>query len=120
MRHLLLSLTLLLFISCNAQSDKNLIENWTSYQVPNNIDTLNNLGFSLIDWTVFLEDGKVNVINSKNFKSQNQLPFEIIVDKREQLSLRGGRSFIKVDDGYLVGFYRGEWGGICTGFQTMA
>jgi hypothetical protein len=111
MRFLFIISSILLFTSCNAQLDKGLIENWESYQVPTNQDTLNKLGFSLVDWTVFLDGGKVHVVNDKQFVSRLQLPFEIKLDKKEPLNLRGRKSFIKVDDGYLVGFYRGEWGG---------
>lgn len=111
MRQLIIIFAFLSFISCQAQSNKNLIENWKSYQVTTNRDTLNKLGFSLDDYTVFLENGKVHVANSRQFKNHLQLPFDIKAKKKEYVNLRGSQSFIKVADGYLVGFYRGEWGG---------
>jgi hypothetical protein len=118
MRYLFIVSALLLFTSCHAQSDKGLIESWQSYQVPNNPDTLNKLGFSPADWTVFLENDKVRVANSTQFKNLAQLPFSIKGSKKEQINLIGRQSFIKVADGYLVGFYRGEWGGYLYWFSN--
>jgi hypothetical protein len=42
----------------------------------------------------------------------NELPFKTEpLDDKEKYKMRGRRSAIKVDDGYLVAFWRGEFGG---------
>ena len=47
----------------------------------------------------------VHVNKSRPFHDESIVPFKINTDEKEQLSA------LKVEDGFLVGFYRGEWGG---------
>jgi hypothetical protein len=95
----------LCLLSCHSPSDKSLIVNWNSYPIPTNPDTIKNYTSSTTEWTVFNKDGIVQVNKSRPFHDESIVPFKINTDEKEQLSA------LKVDDGFLVGFYRGEWGG---------
>lgn len=108
---ILLFLTCLSFSSCYAQVDYSLIENWNSYVIPTNPDTLRKYNNSPNEWEVYLNGNKVMVSNTGRESKKAPLPFEIKPSKAEQYNMAGKRSVLKVDDGYLVGFYRGEWGG---------
>ncbi|GAA0554996.1 hypothetical protein GCM10009415_41180 [Chitinophaga japonensis] len=67
-------------------------------------------GWNPTDWTIFLEDSEIFATPDRKMLN-GKLPFNIIPRKSEKNKLYGRRSVIEVDDGYLVGFYRGEWGG---------
>ena len=86
------------------------IDKWTAYDVPINKDTLSKYNHAQDDWTVFLKGNNIYATNSRN-KTSDTLPFKIIPTKKEKNKIAGSRSVIKVNNGYLVGFYRGEWGG---------
>jgi len=86
------------------------VDKWKSYDIPINEDTLSKYNYAKDDWTVYLKENIIFVTNSRN-KTGDTLPFEIISSEEEKYKISGSRSVIKVDDGYLVGFYRGEWGG---------
>jgi hypothetical protein len=91
--------------SCNSKVDKSLIENWKSYPIPTNPDTLRDYNNSPNEWALFIKDNKVHVVKSRPYHDTSIVSFKINSDEKEKLSS------IQVTDGYLVGYYRGEWGG---------
>ena len=91
--------------SCYSNVDKSLIDNWKSYSIPTSPDTLRNYYYSPNEWRVFIKDNKVHVAKNQSFDDKSLVPFKISHDGKEVLSA------LQVDDGYLIGFNRGEWGG---------
>lgn len=106
-------LLILLLISSSVfgQTNKTLLKNWKSYTVPTNEDTLYKYNSDSNDWVIYLDSNEINVDKGGKYSIDSKLPFDILPSKTEQYKLRGKRSVIQVEDGYLVGFYRGEWGG---------
>jgi hypothetical protein len=97
--------------SCYAQVDKSLINNWKSHAIPTNPDTLRRYNNSQNERTVILKDSAVHVIKSRPYYDQSILPFKIEPNKSDKSKMSGKISLLGVEDGYLIGFYRGEWGG---------
>lgn len=111
MDRLLFVLAILISATCYGQKESVLLSAWKSYPIPTDQATLHEYNWSKNEWTVFIKDNQIFVINDGE-KISDTLPFKIIPkDDNERYILEGRRSVIKVDDGYLVGFYRGEWGG---------
>ena len=110
MRHFLLTIIIFISAFCYSQKVGVPIDKWKAYDVPVNEDTLSNYNHAQDDWTVYLKDNKIYSTNSRT-KTSDTLPFKIIPTEEEKYKIGGRRSVIKVDNGYLVGFYRGEWGG---------
>jgi hypothetical protein len=71
------------------------------------------------DWFVFLKGNEVHAQPRDNRSSRKKVPFEIVpLDSNEYYKMRGDRSVIKVDDGYLIAFWQGEFGGSLYWFDT--
>jgi len=104
MRRTLIYLICLGCLSCYSQSDKSLIINWKSYPIPTNKDTLIKNNYSQNEWRVFLKD---NILHVANVTVQDSpiVPFKIDHGGKTHISA------IQVNDGYVVGFNSGEWGG---------
>lgn len=119
MRYILLIAVFLILNSCKPKPDKSFIENWKSYPISDSINYANHLENSSVDWSVSLKDNKIYVDSSNSNKVPHpKIPFSAQVKKVPPLSSRGNLSFIKVEDGYLIGSYRGEWGGDLWWFST--
>jgi hypothetical protein len=93
-----------IFLGCQTQSDKSLIVNWKSYSIPTNPDTLEKYNHSSTEWMVFLKNDTVRVTD-KIDPIVPSPPFPLKHNGRDKPSI------LKVEDGYLIGSYRGEWGG---------
>jgi hypothetical protein len=87
------------------------IKFWKSYPVPTNPDTLQKYNSDPNNWIVSIDSNEIYVINKSRNTPSDTLPFAIKPTKEEQRMFVGKRSILKVVDGYLVGFNRGEWGG---------
>lgn len=106
MRITICTLILLIFsLSALGQDSLTFLKNWNTYPIPENI-----MGYSNAksNWFVYLDKNEIRVIDDysdiyKQNLSNKKLPFKI-----EKLGII---DVIKVEDGYLVGFNRGEWGG---------
>jgi len=99
-------------IWCFSQQDTTNLNNWKYYPIPTDSGTLANYNWSDKEYIVSLKNNEVHAITKDEMQFENELPFKIEpLDKTEALKMRGRRSVLKVDDGYLVGFWRGEWGG---------
>jgi len=84
------------------------LDTWKAFPIPTNEDTLFKFNSAPDDWTVLLKENTLYVTNAPN-KTSDTLPFNIPVTSYRQFG--GRKSVLEVDDGYLVGFYRGEFGG---------
>jgi hypothetical protein len=110
MKHYVLILT---FLSNTVfgQNALRFLKNWKSYVTPTNSDSISKYNSDPNDWVVYLEGNQVCADKTRKRLNKEGLPFRIKPAKSEGYKLRGRLSAVKVDDGYLVGFYRGEWGG---------
>ncbi|WCT11735.1 hypothetical protein [Mucilaginibacter jinjuensis] len=86
--------------------------------MPTNKDSIYKLGFASVKWNVFLQNNEVHVINHDLITDSGLIPFKIKLPKDEIKNAHGERSVLKVDDGYLVGFFAGEWGGCLYWFSN--
>ncbi len=99
------------------QNDLTYLKNWSSFPVPVNYDTLYEYSCDKNDWFVYFDGNEVRVDDIRNCQRYPgvDLPFEIKQSNNNVLNvnapLAGLIDASEVDDGYLVGFNRGEWGG---------
>ena len=95
------------------------LKNWVSHPVPTDKDTISKYNHAPNDWVVYFDGDDIRVDDVRNYGSssgvKNKLPFEIRQSNRKGINmsapLAGLIDVIEVEDGYLVGFNRGEWGG---------
>lgn len=93
-----------------AQADRSLVKNWARHPVPQNEQT--EMLYSKNYWRVFLIDDQIKASNILSNHQEEPLPFEFTPSGFiEQMNMKGSKSVMKVDDGYLVGFDNGEFGG---------
>lgn len=86
------------------------LSQFKSYKVPDNPDTLYKYNSDANDWTIHNRGGPLYATNTRQ-KNSDTLPFKISNETVRGDKIKGDRSAIKVANGYLVGFYGGEWGG---------
>lgn len=94
--------------SCNTKADKSFINNWVSYPITLNMDSINRSNHLNADWSVYLKNDSVRAIDLEQ-QSAPIIPLPK-ADSNRQRS-KGELSTFKVNDGYLSGSFRGEWGG---------
>jgi hypothetical protein len=110
LNRVLIVLISLIIQSCYWQADYGLINNWKSYPVPANADTLRKYNNSLNEWCVSIGNNIVQV-NKYKPSYQSIVPFKINPNPADKSKMIGVVSFVKVADGYLIGFNGGEWRG---------
>lgn len=108
-KYFLIIISCFICTACCAQDDTTLLANWKNYPVPGTIEPLVAGKPCPTEWTVFFRNDTIRVIATKNYKP-SELPFKITLQD-DLFSSNGNISFLKVDDGYLVGFNNGEFGG---------
>ena len=92
------------------------LKNWKSYPVPTDNDTLYQYSWGN-DWFVYLDKDEIMVDEKGNkwVDLRTKLPFKIRQSNSKwtiiSAPLAGLIDFVKVQDGYLIGFNRGEYGG---------
>ncbi len=111
MKILRLVVLLSIFSSAYGQSNPVKVKSWKSHPVPTDPDTIYNYNSDPNDWSVYLEKGDVYVVAETGYTAKGRLPFKVAVPQGAGKILAGERTVLKVEDGYLVGFDRGEWGG---------
>jgi hypothetical protein len=89
--------------------DLSSLDNWQTWPIPRNEDTLAAYNRSLENWCVIMKDGNITAMK-KDMITKDTLPFTINEREIDRLGISSERLFIKVEDGYLVEFNRGEWG----------
>jgi hypothetical protein len=83
--------------------------NWAIHS-PDSIDW-DSASFSNGDWFVWTESGHV-MVDTKPREQADALPFKLNpVQKKGEVDLAGDRCVLAVDNGYLIGFDAGEFGG---------
>ena len=105
-------------LSIFGQENLTFLKNWKSYPVPTTYEVMGNMqkySYSKNDWVVYFEDNEIRVDDVRNYKRNIELPFVIRQSNSNMTNLSaplaGLIDAIEVEDGYLVGFNRGEWGG---------
>ena len=96
---------LMISILSFGQERETFLKNWYTYPIPEKI-----LGYtgSKNNWIVYLDKNEIRVIDDFSYKYKQNLSNKKLPFKIEQPGLI---DVIQVNDGYLVGFNRGEWGG---------
>jgi hypothetical protein len=97
------------------------LKSWESYTIPTIDEVRNNYteyNHAPNDWVVYLDENEIRVDDVRNYKRRDlrsELPFEIKQSNSKWTNisapLAGLIDYLEVDDGYLIGFNRGEWGG---------
>jgi hypothetical protein len=111
-------LFLIVSTSVIGQDNKEFLNNWKSYPVPTDPDVFYNYAQDENDWLVYLENNEIKVDEIQNKWEDLRVnpPFKIRQSKKNNTinisaPLTGVIDVIEVQDGYLIGFNRGEWGG---------
>ncbi|HPN58240.1 MAG TPA: hypothetical protein PLU11_03665 [Chitinophagaceae bacterium] len=113
-RHFLYFIYFLFCLSIVVSSQSNFpaFENWKYSKVPTNPDTIYSYNLDNSNWIVYRKNDNIRVKEMMDISDREYLPFKtptpISYSKMEEFT--GKRSFIKVTDGYLVAFWRGEFG----------
>jgi hypothetical protein len=99
-------------VSCFSQDDTTNLTTWKSHPIPSNEDTLYQYNHSPDNWIVFKKDNEIHAVLQARKPQADDLPFAIErTPEYPWYTTRGHRSAVKVDDGYLVAFFAGEFGG---------
>jgi len=107
-------------LSSSGQENFTFLKNWKNYPVPTTDEVKNNMqeyNHSKNDWVVYLDEDEIRVDDVRNYKRnpRAKLPFIIKQSNSNIINisapLAGLIDAVEVEDGYLVGFNRGEWGG---------
>lgn len=109
---------LMISVTITGQTDKIFLKNWKSYPIPTDPDTIQMYNWDKNDWVVYLDGNEIMVddIRNKWEDLRAKPPFEIKQSKRSNTTnisapLAGLVDVVNVQDGFLIGFNRGEWGG---------
>ena len=91
------------------------LKNWKSYPVPTDEDTILNYRYAQNDWIVYFDGDEIRVDDIRNVDTRAKLPFDVFQSNSKRINitdpLAGKVDVVKVKNGYLIGFNRGEWGG---------
>lgn len=93
------------------------LKSWESYPIPTDKDTLSKYNHAPNDWVVYFDGDEIRVddIRRRRRNPKMKLPFEIRQSNSNMTNysapLAGLIDAVEVENGYLVGFNRGEWGG---------
>lgn len=89
------------------------IANWKSYPVPKDKDTLYNYNSDPNDWYVFQDSNTIYVKKLRDHYDTQKKPFHISPEIGEERIFQARRyAIINVDDGFLIAYHRGEYGGL--------
>jgi hypothetical protein len=102
---------LLLFFVINAFGQKP-VQKWKKHDLPSG-DLILEFNNSATSWLLSLDSSGQVIAQNKiaKFPSADTLPFILYFDTIRSNSWKGFRTVKKVDNGYLVGFNKGEFGG---------
>ena len=101
-----------LFFQSKSQTYSREFKKWKHFDVPTNEDTVYSYNLSDSNWIVYQKNNLLLTRLMGDTTDRDYLPFKTpppkSYSKMEEFS--GKRSFIKVNDGYLIAFWRGEFG----------
>ena len=104
-------LLLFLFFVINSFGQKP-VQKWKKHDLPA-ADAIPELNNSASTWLLSLDSSGQVIAQNRIAKapSADELPFKLYFDTVKSISWKGFRTVKKVDNGYLVGFNKGEFGG---------
>lgn len=109
MRYFLFLFIFLLHFVASAQVFD--IDKWKSFPLPTNEDTLLAYNHSKYEWNVFELNGTIKAIVERR-EQFDTLAFEFRPRTfKDSMLMKGKRIVQQVEDGFLVSFWRGEFGG---------
>ncbi|WP_158828777.1 hypothetical protein [Mucilaginibacter lacusdianchii] len=98
-------------LSCKSRAHDVWAEGWESYPIPETRDEVAEYAASNKALQVYLKHDSV-LVRAQPKVNKQPLPFEInIANNDDAWQFGGDRAVTAVNNGYLVGFNRGEWGG---------
>jgi hypothetical protein len=102
---------LLLFFIVNGFGQKP-VQKWKTHDLPSG-DAILQYNSAATSWLVSLDSSGQVIAQNKiaKYPSADTLPFRLYFDTMRTYSWKGFRTVKKVDNGYLVGFNKGEFGG---------
>lgn len=102
---------LLLFFIINGFGQKP-VQKWKKHDLPSG-DAVLQYNNPATSWLVSLDSSGQVIAQNKiaKYPSVDTLPFRLYFDTMRSYSWKGFRTVKKVDNGYLVGFNKGEFGG---------
>jgi hypothetical protein len=100
-------ITIILLFTCITQAQTQWASDWKTHPIPTIDDTIVAYTNSKHDWEVFLQDDKVG-IRPLPKENEKKLPFVLPPNRLGAQKFLGSKSFIAVEDGFLVGFNNGE------------
>jgi hypothetical protein len=109
MKTIAVALLLGIGFSLQAQTEVS-VDEWKSVKIPTNEDTLNNYSQKGKDWMVYSSNGKV-MVKPEPKENEKKLPFVLPPARFGAQKYLGSKTFIEVDNGYLLAFNGGEYGG---------
>lgn len=110
MKRFLFILAALISVNSFARQAPLFVDEWKSYPVPDNKDSLIKYNYAK-NWYVTIKKNKMQASIVK--KQGDTIPFKIPINSSKSIfdKFYGEQNIIKVNDGFLIGFYAGEWGG---------
>ncbi|MDP4260989.1 MAG: hypothetical protein Q8941_00545 [Bacteroidota bacterium] len=109
MRRFSFIITLMVVISCKNRKEETIFKSWKSYPPPEQY-TAQQYNQEFQDWIVYKVEDSIKVTLDR-IDAEKQFPFKIETNNDAYSKFGGHKSFIATDDGYLAGFFRGEFGG---------
>jgi len=105
------SLTILLIIiTLCAKAQTTTINDWKTYPLPP-IDSLDSYSSDKNNWIVFKKNSEIFVAEDRVFRDTLPLAIDTVLKTCIPFLNRRRITVFKVDDGYVIGNYRGEFGG---------
>jgi len=115
MRIIVCLFLIIISVPTSGQENETFLKNWKVYPVPTNEEMLTKYNLGQNYWVVFLDQNEARVDHSYKYCPTVKLPFAIKQSESDIINisapLAGLIDAFEVDDGYLVAFNRGEWGG---------
>lgn len=110
MKRFLFIIAVFISVNCFAQHTYLQVDEWKSYPIPDNKDSLIKYNYAK-NWYVTIKKNKIQASIVKN--QGDTIPFKNTINPRQSVlhKFYGEQNVVKVNDGFLIGFDGGEWGG---------
>ena len=121
MKTISISIFLMISLLSFGQEYSTFLRDWESHPVPTNEDTIRSFNRSQNDWFVFLYENEIRVVERRTQSyidmrrnPTEELPFRVRQSDSNFFNIgapfAGLSDFLEVEDGFLLGFNRGEDG----------
>jgi hypothetical protein len=101
----------LIYTKVNAQKNLSPIKKWKKYSIPNDYNVLETYSKSSNNCKVYKVNSEIQVDTNYNYKNECYLPFEIDRNTVSPFIFTKNKFIKEVNNGFLIGFNKGEWGG---------